>query len=109
MSAIGGGSIGALNLAGSVAGAQRNQATADQSRAEASGKAFQVDAARMSAQLNGDVSEPELSSDRDADGRLPYEEAAGHPEREPDQPEGEPVRRSADATGVLGNALDLEA
>src|SRR5262245_20614476 len=108
MSAIGSGSIGVFNIAGSIAGAQRNNATANEARAEAAEKSFQLDAATLTAQANGDISEPELSSERDADGRMPYE-----PERRTDEKEKvseliEAGRRSTDLSGDLGNTLDLK-
>lgn len=110
MTAIGSGNIGALNLVGSFAGAQRNNATANEASAQAAEKAFQIDAARLTAQTNGDVSETELSSERDADGRMPYEQE--HPQSEKQNEEAanlNALRRSSDAAGELGNSLDLQA
>jgi hypothetical protein len=110
MSAIGGGSIGVLNLAGSIAGSQRNNATADQARSEAAEKSFQADVARMAAKAHGDVSDPDFSSDRDADGRMPYHETQRQGESSADEV-AVPVTcgRSIDLDGALGNAIDLQA
>ena len=111
MSTIGAGSIGVLNLAGSLAGAQRNNATADQARGDAAEKSFQIDKARLTAQSMGDISDPELSSDRDADGRLPYDAP-----RRPDAlaEEGVDAMKKApisviDLSGERGRMLDIQA
>ncbi len=112
MSIIGGG-IGAVNLAASFAGAQRTEADTDRNKEVAAERKFQVDRANALAQTVGDVSDPDLSTDRDADGRLPY----GHPdapdETHPDDSgEGSSLRRAArnhDPFGERGNMLDVEA
>lgn len=108
MSAIGSGSIGVFNIAGSIAGAQRNHATANEARAEAAEKSFQLDADKLTARANGEISDPELSSERDADGRMPYEAERHTDEKAQESELIEAGRRSPDVSGDLGNSLDLQ-
>ena len=111
MSTIGGG-IGAVNLAASFAGAQRTEADTDRNKEVAGERKFQVDRANALAQTVGDVADPDLSTERDADGRLPF----GHPDlpedRNPDDSgDGSSIRRAArnqDPFGERGNMLDIE-
>jgi hypothetical protein len=113
MTTIGPGSLGALNLVGSLAGAQRRDADVDRAKSESAERKFQIDQKAMSAHSLGDLAETELSSERDADGRLPYSEpqtrngqggeSAEHDSRSPQR------RRSQDASGETGRLLDLEA
>lgn len=115
MSSISPGSIGALNLVGSFAGAQRNDAEADHAKAESAERKFQLDQRALSAHSLDDVAEAELSSDRDADGRQLYSEP--EPQDETDQAaalqeDAANLVRSAgrpDALGERGRLLDLEA
>ena len=108
MSAIGPGTLGALNVAGSVAGAQQPQAHTDRAREESAQRAFQIDQQLLSSRDVDDVAETVLSRDRDADGRLPYEPSS---QSSPGDEEAEPKssKRSPDAFGERGRALDLEA
>ena len=111
MSAIGPGSIGALNIAGSFAGSQRSSETqTDRAKAESADQKFQIDQKAMSAHSLGDVAETDLSAERDPDGRMPYGELA----EKRDSAELEEERRlrsggSEDAFGERGGSLDLEA
>ncbi|HID22971.1 MAG TPA: hypothetical protein EYP14_11305 [Planctomycetaceae bacterium] len=108
MSAIGPGTLGALNVAGSAAGAQHSQAHVDRTREESAQRTFQVDQQLLSSRDVDDVAETLLSRDRDADGRLPYEPPAeGSAEDEETTPPSS--KRSPDAFGERGRALDLEA
>lgn len=109
MSAIGPGTLGALNVAGSVAGAQQPQAHADRAREESAQRTFQIDQQLLSSRDVDDVSETALSRDRDADGRMPYEPPTGQPAAEDDDRDSKPPKRSRDAFGERGRALDLEA
>ena len=107
MSAIGPGQFGPINVAGSFAGAQRNNADADRVKETASARAAQADL-KAAASKGDDVSEAELSSDRDPDGRADYV-----PER-PDGGEADPgdaggsARRPLDPSGERGTRLDVE-
>lgn len=108
MSTIGPGSFGPFNVAGSFAGAQRNNADADRVKETAAARAAQVDQQAAAAHGN-DVSEADLSSDRDADGRLPYvmDEAVERDEEAAD--DQEQSARVTDPEGERGLQLDLEA
>ena len=110
MSAIGPGSIGALNLAGSIAGVQRNNGDKDAAKAQAADKQFQIDQKTMSSKGMDDVAEADLNSDRDTDGREPYDDVPQHEERAEDESPSAGVRRpSLDADGERGASLDLQA
>ncbi len=114
MSTIGPGSIGALNLAGSFAGAQRTEADADRTKEAAAGRKFKIDQQAMSAHESDDVAETDLSADRDADGHyLPGERADQQTtdDRAADaaKQHADRMRRAADANGERGTALDLDA
>lgn len=111
MSTIGS-AIGGLNAAASFAGAQRTDADTDRNKEVAAERKFTVDRAAALDKSLGDVADPDLSSERDADGRLPY---GGSPEPGDDRT-GRDERRDAqrqtrafDAFGERGNTLDVEA
>lgn len=111
MSTIGS-AIGGLNAAASFAGAQRTDADTDRNREVAADRKFQVDRAADLDRSLGDVSDPDLSTDRDPDGRLPY----GEPREDTAEAVGDDgsrrnprVSRSFDAYGERGNMLDIDA
>lgn len=109
MSAIGPGSIGALNLAGSVAGTQRAQTDSKEIKSDAAAAQFQIDQRSLSARGLDDVAESEMSPDRDADGRqlfggAPHQDSDEEPR--PDSQQHGP--RNSDALGERGNSIDLE-
>jgi hypothetical protein len=112
MSTIGPGSIGPFNLAGSFSGSQRADAADDRQKAEAADRKAKADRDQRSADVIEDVSDPELSADRDADGRLPYggdANAAGPQNEEQDDAHYDvSPRHSHDAEGVRGRSLDLD-
>ena len=111
MSSIGAASIGGLNLAGSVAGTQRGGVDNKSVTQNAANQKAASDRADQSARALGDVSEADLSSDRDADGRQPYgrlsrpAEDTGHDQAS----ESDKRHRISDALGERGNSLDLQA
>ena len=116
MSAIGPGTLGALNLAGSLAGAQQSHAHTDRSKETGTQRAFQIDREVMSSHDLDDVAETDLSRDRDADGRMsygrtPHEETdEGSTETEDTgREQGQKPLRTPDAFGERGLTLDLEA
>ena len=111
MSVIGPGNIASLNLAGSLAGAQRTNAADGEQKADAADRRFQLDQRALSAKSLGDVAETDRSADRDADGRTPYQDAE-RTVRADDKGRDEPprsLRAAADAFGERGSQLDLEA
>jgi hypothetical protein len=109
MSSIGFNNIGAMNIASSAAGAQRTEANANNNKAEAAGRKFQVDGQSMSAQSHDDVAEADMSTERDADGREAFGERR-HPEAEGEEAKTPRQTSTApDAFGDRGGALDLEA
>jgi len=117
MTAMGPGHLGAVNLAGSVSGTQRNTAETDRAKAGAAERNLQADLKALSAKSMGDIGETDQSADRDADGRRmldPGETDAGQPDDAPMQAEsprfaGSRHRRIPDATGERGQHLDVEA
>ena len=114
MSAIGPGNIGALNIAGSFAGAQRTEAEADRTKEAAAGRKFKIDQQAMSAHGSDDVAETDLSADRDADGHyLPGErtdqQTADDRSADNAKQQADRIRRAADANGERGTTLDLNA
>ncbi len=110
MGSINPGNFGPINLASSVAGAQKNQQT-DQAKEAASEKTFKQDLKTIAAQASGDVADPEFEKDRDADGRLPFK-GEQHPEENvQEETETKPKKQNkvSDALDERGNKLDLEA
>jgi hypothetical protein len=113
MSVIGPGSLGSFNLAGSVAGSQRNNSGEDRVKETSADRKFQADQRTMSASSLEDVAETDLLSERDPDGRLPYS-SPDHEEQDslelstPDQSSNQP-HRNADAFGERGIRLDVDA
>ncbi|MBR9800859.1 MAG: hypothetical protein ACE37I_16380 [Rubinisphaera brasiliensis] len=114
MSGFGISNLPALSLPSSVAGGQQARPGQDAARNEAAGQDFRSTLKALSAKTSGDVADPELSADRDADGRyLP-----GFTEEHPDHDQqtssdsssasGE-AHRSRDVDGQIGRFLDLDA
>lgn len=111
MSSIGPASFGAINLAGSLAGAQRNSADTDQVKEGAAERKLQSDLKALAARSIGDVGEADQSGDRDADGRLPWQLDDPHETTSENEP-ANPHRlndRAGDPDGSRGLHLDLEA
>jgi hypothetical protein len=110
MGSINPGNLGPVNLASSVAGAQKNQQT-DKAKEAASEKTFKQDLKTIAAQASGDVADPNFEKDRDADGRLPFKDEQ-HPEEnvlEDADTKPEKADKAPDALDERGNKLDLEA
>lgn len=115
MSTIGPGNLGNINLAGSIAGAQRGDVSDERARAEAADRKSEQQIRDRHVTAAEDVSDPELSEDRDADGYLAY---GGHDapvdeesvSAEADETtDAAPKRASHDESGTLGKSLDLDA
>jgi len=113
MSAIGSPGLGAINLAGSFAGVQKNEASSDRIKESNSARKFQIDQQSMSAESMGDVSDPDFSADRDPDGRqlsVPSRSDSDQDENESLSSAMSPQPRHApDAFGNRGTLLDLDA
>jgi hypothetical protein len=111
MSTIGSATAAGFNLAGSVAGSPRTEAS-DRYRAAAADQKSQVDRERFSQSLS-DVGNAEFGSERDADGRQIYRRAerrkTGDAEAAVSAESPGPLPSTADAFGERGNTLDLEA
>ena len=100
---------GALNLAGSAAGAQRSGADTDSVKKNGADQKAAVDRDVQAAHALNDVAEADLSSDRDADGRQPFGLLSRPgPDEEREEKDAKTLQ-TPDATGERGNALDLEA
>jgi len=108
MSAIGSPGLGAINLAGSLAGVQKNEASSDRVKESNSARKFQVDQQSMSAESMGDVSDPGFSTDRDPDGRQSSVPSRSGQDEDP-SPSSAESRHAPDAFGERGTLLDLDA
>jgi len=117
MSVIGPANLGAINLAGSIAGGTRTSAgETDRLKEAASQRNGAADLKALAAKSLDDVAQADHTADRDADGRMPLGFSEGESPSEPADFEGEDLprdrrkrRRPSDAEGVRGRRLDLEA
>lgn len=120
MSAIGPTGMGGVHLAGSVAGLQNSGSNQDRARAESADRSFQISRDAMQVRATEDVSEAELSSDRDADGRMSWNEEDARDEPAAEETAARKAttggsdtssthHRAPDAFGESGTRLDLEA
>jgi hypothetical protein len=107
--------MGALGLAGSIAGSQqRSPASADRVQADQALQKLHADESRLAGQDLDDSVETDFShgqvADRDADGRLPWQFPGAPSQPGEEQPaEGPASTRPADAEGDRGGKLDLDA
>lgn len=108
MSAISTGNLGAINLAGSLAGTQRKDTDSDRNKAEAADRSFQIDQKATQTHSSEDVVETDLSADRDADGRYLPGERKPQPESEEPLGDEETAARAGDVSGERGRRLDLQ-
>lgn len=114
MSILGAGGLPALGLAGSAAASQQRSTLAvDRDKADQDVQKLQSDQVRLNDRDLDDSIETDFShgqvSDRDSDGRLPWQHPAnGKPMEQPDADET-PSRRAPDAQNEKGAALDVEA
>jgi hypothetical protein len=112
MSSIGSTSIVSLGIAGSIVGSSQPEAAVDRGKAASAEQKARVDQNDLLAQALDGITDPELGSDRDADGRLLYRRSAhaaanGNDDELPN-PQVTPPR-PADALGESGKSLDIEA
>lgn len=116
MSVIGPANLGAINLAGSVAGAQQTSADeADQAKQTSAQRDAAANLKAMASKALDGVDAADESAERDADGRMPYggdDNDASQPATT-EAPRRRPSRsrapRPKDAFGELGGTLDVEA
>jgi hypothetical protein len=114
MSIVGPSGLNALGLAGSVAGSQHKpEALKDRQAEDQAARQLQADRAKLSGLDLDDAAETDFShgqvSDRDADGRLPWQA----PERQPGEENapGEELKPEArsEPDAECGQKLDLQA
>jgi hypothetical protein len=113
MSILGPSSMPALGLAGSAAaGAQRASGLTDRDQGDQAIRKLQADIARLSNRDLDDSVETDFShgqvSDRDPDGRLPWQHAEARPE-EGEAPPDQPVARVPMPDEERGRSLDVDA
>ncbi len=108
MSTIGTGNVAGMNLAGSIAGAQRNNAMTDRLKEAASDAKFQIDQNSLSSKALDDVAEASDQTERDADGRLPYSPTRQRQE-DGNSRQSHHSTSPRDVMGERGTTLDLEA
>jgi hypothetical protein len=108
-------SVGSLGVAGPLAGsalAQSSGTTVERAKQDAASFQRQVDSTRQAADASGigQTTEDHQTSDRDADGRTPWEQAPrdGAASSETEEPPIE-EQKSKDPTGDAGTMLDLTA
>ena len=111
MSTVGPGGIPSISIAQSMATSQRSDGPEAKADANAQALAFDQRSAAMGG--TGDVADVDLSADRDADGRMPWQVATPT-----EKPEEETAENSTSASlrkplppdphGKLGQSLDLE-
>lgn len=116
MSGFGISNLPALSLPSSVAGGQQARPGQDAARNEAAGQDFRSTLKALSAKTSGDVADPELSADRDADGRnfpgFDDDHAEQDQKRDSSNSSGSlssDPHRSTDPDGMVGRFLDLDA
>lgn len=120
MSVLGPGNLGSLGIASSIAGAQNtNSGQVDELKKQSAERSAQIDRKAAAVKSLEDVDAAESSSDRDADGRMPFgaalhdesstqNDATDDPENSATEKQQHP-RRSADPSGERGHSLDLDA
>jgi hypothetical protein len=117
MSTIGGTTAAGLNLAGSIVGSARPEAVSAHNNAAHADQKSQIDRDITIKEGPDGISDPQFSTDRDADGRQMYhaDAAAEDPADQRDDMKtagtAAPLRHihAADAFGDRGNALDVDA
>tara|TARA_R110002095_G_scaffold155309_1_gene134882 strand:- start:2706 stop:3035 length:330 start_codon:yes stop_codon:yes gene_type:complete len=101
-----------VNLNSSFAGALRGDANVEKEKAEAAQRNVSIDQKAMTEHQLQDVGDADKPGDRDADGRMPFdqeEDAEAQPKPKAETAEDEPATRIPDADGELGTHLDLDA
>jgi hypothetical protein len=114
MSILGPGSLPALGIAASAAATQQRAAgLADRDKADQAQQKLEADQVRLANRDLDDAVETDFShgqvSDRDSDGRLPWQRPDGSAAGEEDPEKKVETPRAADPRGESGRTLDLEA
>jgi len=115
MSVLGPGSFPAIGLAGSAAASQQRPAElADRDKADQALQKLEADEARLSNRDLDDSIETDFShgqvSDRDPDGRLPWQPPGPRAEEDATAPQSAPAElRPEDTEGQRGRSLDVDA
>jgi hypothetical protein len=114
MSILGPGSLPALGIAASAAATQQRAAgLADRDKADQAQQKLEADQVRLANRDLDDSIETDFShgqvSDRDSDGRLPWQRPEGGAPGEEDPEKKVETPRAADPQGESGRTLDLEA
>ena len=113
MSILGAGGLPALGLASSAAaGQQRSSGLVDRDKADQAIQKLQSDQVQLNNRDLDDSIETDFShgqvSDRDSDGRLPWQQSGGaHPHEQPADDQS-PAKRAHDPQDEKGAALDVE-
>jgi len=113
MSILGPGSLPAMGLAGSAAASQQRAAgLADRDKADQATQKLKADEVRLADRDLDDSIETEFShgqvSDRDPDGRLPWQHPEGEGTGDQTPPEDGAVPRSRDPQDDRGQSLDVD-
>lgn len=113
MSVLGPGNLPAIGLAGSAAaGQQRPAGLTDRDKADQAIQKLAADEVRLSNRDLDDSVETDYShgqvSDRDPDGRLPWQAPGGGAGNEPSPEDASPDPRPEDAEGERGRSLDVD-
>jgi hypothetical protein len=114
MSILGPGSLPAMGLAASAAATQQRAAgLADRDKADQAQQKMAADQVRLANRDLDDSIETDFShgqvSDRDSDGRLPWQRRDGNPADEEVDDEEQKKPRVPDPEGDCGRALDIDA
>lgn len=113
MSSIGPAGLPGYGLAGSAAaGQQRSPALGDRDQADQALQKLRSDQTRLANRDLDDSIETEFShgqvSDRDSDGRLPWQRPGDQKPPDEEQPPEEPRARPADPQNGCGGILDVD-
>jgi len=114
MSILGAGSLPAMGLAGSAAASQQRAAEMiDRDKADLAAQKMQADQARLANRDLDDSIETDFShgqvSDRDSDGRLPWQRPPGASDGDEPPEEEAQKPRAADPQEECGRTLDVDA
>ena len=113
MSVLGSGNLPAIGLAGSAAASQQRAAgLTDRDKADQALQKLKADQVRLASRDLDDSVETDFShgqvSDRDSDGRLPWQRPGGGADDQSAPEPAAPESRPKDAEGERGLALDVD-
>jgi hypothetical protein len=102
-------SSAALNLAGSIVGGIPAHSSTDRNKAVSGDRKMIDDREADLSKTLGEISDAELDSERDADGRLPYHRQGDpSPSVTADVQNSRSSGHARDAFGDRGNSLDID-